>query len=225
MAWRLFTWGSRGDHYETDTAGVYIMAHVFIVDGIQVNFQGHDSHGQELLHVFGVQVPGGVPGSAADCAAVCSVFKQWWDNVYRNMCHTGCELDQVVATCLNTAPAAQHTTADGILGTRIGAFNPPEITLAVKSTTNLSGRRNRGRQYAWPAILTDLLAPDQDQFTDGYATSILGVFNNLVLAVQTAGYRLAIKSNADRAMHPIVNYVLVDHIIDTQKRRLPGHGR
>jgi hypothetical protein len=201
------------------------VAHRFIIDGVQVNFQGHSSHGNELLHVFGVQVPGGVPASAADCAAICSVFKQWWDNVYKNMCNTGVELDQVVATALNTVPAAQHTTADGTLGTRVGAIMPPEITLAVKSTTNLSGRRNRGRQFAWPAIETDLLAPDDDQFTDGYATSILGVFNNLVLAVQTAGYRLAIKSLADGAMHPIVNYTLVDHIIDNQRRRLPGRGR
>lgn len=201
------------------------MAHIFIVDGVQVNFQGHSSHGSELLHVFGVQVPGGVPATSADLAVICSTFKQWWDNVYKNMCNTGVEFDQVVATALNTVPAAQHTTGGGTLGTRVGAIMPPEITLACKLTTNLSGRRNRGRQYAWPAIETDLLAPDDDQFTDGYATSILGSFNNLVLAVQTAGYRLAIKSNADRAMHAGSSYVLVDHIVDTQKRRLPGHGR
>lgn len=201
------------------------MAHVLIPDGAQVNFQGHSSHGSELLHTFGVKTTDGTSFSAADCAAVNLVFKQWWDNVYKNMCNTGVELDQVVTTALNTVPAAQATLGDGTLGGRAGVFNPPEVTLAVKAATNLSGRRNRGRQYAWPAIETDLLAPDNDQFTDGYAASITGVFNNLVLAVQTAGYILAIHSKADRAMHPISRYVLVDHIIDTQKRRLPGHGR
>jgi hypothetical protein len=222
--WTEFRWGSRGQWTTTGVQGVFIMAHVFIPNGIRAVLRGHASEGQELLHVFHFRAPTATP-SAADCLAVNAIVNFWFANSYRNMLNTGVQGDDVVSTSIAVNPAPQAQTIVGVLGNRIGLFVTPGVTLKLKAGTGNSGRRNRGGQYVWPFISTDLLTPGNDRVTGTYRTAILGVFNTLVGQANTNGYPLCVRSGADAALKPIISYIAVDDYTDSISRRLLGHGR
>lgn len=200
------------------------MAHVFIPNGIRVALRGHGPEGQELLNTFHVISPS-APPSAADCAAVNDVMFNWWQAIYKNMVCTTCEATDSVSTGMNGVPAAQHQRIIGTLGTRIGTQVPPNVTLSVKAGTALSGKRNRGRNFAWPFVFADLQLPGEDRVSDVYRSAINSVFNALVSRMNTAGYTLGVFSQADAAIHPIASYAAVDDYIDSQRRRILGRGR
>jgi hypothetical protein len=200
------------------------MAHVFVPNGIRTVLRGHGAEGQELLNTFHAISPS-APPSAADCAAVNDVFFNWWQAVYKNMVCTTCEATDVVSTGMNGVPASQHQRIIGTLGTRVGFQVEPETTLSVKAATALSGKRNRGRNYAWPFVLQDLMSPGNDRVTDPYRSAINATFNALVSRMNTAGYTLGVFSQADAAIHPISSYAAVDDYIDVQRRRIIGRGR
>jgi len=223
MAWRLFRWGSRGEWYETDFPGVFAMAHIFIPDGVRVVIQGSGLYSQELINVIGVQVPGGGPPAVADCAAIALTVRQWWENTYKNMVPATTFVNQITATSMAVAPGPQAQQVSTTVGSRAGTQVSDTVTLCLKLGTNLTGRRNRGRFFSWPAVLTDLQTPDI--FTAGYANAMIQVLGDLGARLATAGYVWAIASPTDAAMKPIVRVVAVDRVIDTQKRRKTTAGR
>jgi hypothetical protein len=130
---------------------------------------------------------------------------------------------QIVATGMASAPAPQALATGLLAGNRGGTQLPGDATLCIKLATHLSGRRHRGRFYAWPAVQTDLVSPSAYQLS--YVNAMLGVLGNLGAALTTAGYALAIASLTDGAMYPVTAFVAVDSIMDAQRRRLPGRGR
>jgi len=200
------------------------MAHVVIPNGIRTVLRGHASFGGELLHVFHFRAPTATP-SAADCAAVNSNILPWWNTQYKNMCNTGVMLDDVTSTSIAEVPGPQAQGVSGILGTRIGQFCTPDTTMCVKFATGLSGRTNRGRIYPWPMCTGDLLLPDEYRVTASYRAAMVGVLNNLIGIMNTAGYPMVVRSGVDAALHPVSLAVAVDDYIDSQTRRLGAHGR
>lgn len=221
--WTLFQWGSRGLHYTTGIPEIYV-AHIFIANGIRAVLRGHASEGQELLHVFYARAANAHP-DYADCLAVNSAITDWWNSQYRNMANTGVEMTDVTSTGTDAAPAAQANTIIGTLGSRLGVFISPGNTLAIKATTHVSGRRNRGGKRPFPAVINDLQSPGEDRYTDAYRNAVVGVFNNLVAAMGSAGYPLCFASYADVAMKQIASFVAVDDYMDGMSRRLLGRGR
>lgn len=219
--WTLFRWGSRGLWYTTGVAGVF-MAHIFIPDGVRVVVQGIGKDAVELLNVMHVKVPSGPP-SYADCAAIANVFHDWVVNFYKNMWTADSECQQIVATSTAAAPGPQASLPVNQLGTRTGTQVTNDVTLCIKLATHTSGRRHRGRFYAWPAVLTDL--SDPNFFTAAYTNGMLGVLGNLAANIQTAGYALGVASYTDATIYPITNFVAVDRVVDAQRRRLPLRGR
>lgn len=223
MSWRLFNWGARGEWYETDVPGIFTMAHVFIPDGVRVVLQGAGLYNQELINVIGVQVPGGGPPSVGDCLNIATAVRGWWENTYHNMVPATTIMSQIVATSLATAPAPQAQLTSPVVGTRAGTQVSDEVSLCLKLATNLTGRRQRGRFYAWPAVLTDLATPDI--FTVGYVSAMRLALGDLGSRLTAAGYVWAVISPTDAAMKPIVRAVAVDAIVDSQRRRTTQHGR
>lgn len=221
--WTLFQWGSRGLHYTTGVAGIY-MSHVLIDAGIRTVLRGHASEGQLLEHVFFFRAPSAHP-SVADTTAVNSVVSDWWGSQYRNMCNTGVEATDVTSTGIDAVPAAQSQLVIGTLGTRVGIFITPGATLAIKASTHVSGRSNRGGKRPWPAVAPDLQSPGEDRYTDGYRNAIVGVFGNLIAAAGSAGYPLCFASLVDVALKQISTFVAVDDYMDGMDRRLLGRGR
>jgi len=201
--------------------GIYL-AHIFIPDGVRVVVQANGPSGQEFLHVFHVKTPASPP-AYADLVTMSDAFHSWLINDYKNMWASDIQAVQIVLTSMASAPGPQYTLGEAVPGVRAGDTNPSEITLAIKATTHNSGRSNRGRQYAWPAVAFDI--DTNDRYTDAYKTAIVGVFNSLVARVQSSGYLLGVGSLHDAAVKPIASYVAVDRTIDSQRRRTAGRGR
>jgi hypothetical protein len=221
MAWSLFQWGSRGLYWKTDVEGIYV-AHIPIPGGIRTVLQAENNiTGQEYLNVLNFKAPG-ASVSAADCAAVNTLVVTWWNNNYRHMCAILVVGRQVVSTGMDVFPAAQASQALAFPGDRAGVINTSATTLAVKFATGVASRRHRGRHYAFPAVENDVAG---DQFTSAYVTALVGVWDNLIAAAQTAGYPLVIASLADAALYLVSTAIAVDATVDSQRRRLPGRGR
>jgi hypothetical protein len=219
--WTLFRWGSRGLWYTTGVAGVF-MAHIFIPDGVRVVIQGIGKDAVELIHVLHVKVPS-APPSYADCLTIAQTVNTWVGNYYKHMWTPDTECQQVVATSTAAAPGPQATVSGGQLGDRSGTQVTNDVTLCLKLATHTSGRRHRGRFYAWPAALPDL--SDPNFFTVGYTNAMLGVMNALGSLLNTAGYTWGIASYTDAQIYPITSVVAVDRVVDAQRRRLPLRGR
>lgn len=220
--WTLFRWGSRGLWYTTGVEGVY-MAHIFLPDGIRCVIQASGSFSQDLLNVIHVQVPGGGPVGYGDVATVANLVASWWDVFYRHMCPSTVHGTQVVATSMASAPGPQVTVALNTNGDRTGVSVPEELTLCVKLASHMSGRRNRGRFYTFPAVLSDLASVDL--YTTSYAQAVLGVLGQLGSHILGVGMVWAVFSPTTPGLVGITNLVAVDLIADVQRRRKPGQGR
>ena len=199
------------------------MAHVFIPDGVRVVIQAEETTDHtELLHVIHVRVPTPPPDYAA-CLSIAQIVATWWQNQYRSICNNKVTLRQVVATGMNAVPAAQATVTSSVAGFLGGVPLTPSIALCLKLATNLTGRRQRGRVYLWPADVGVL--QDEQSFVAPYVAAAIGTWTTLGSALAAGGYIWSIASLVDVALHPITRVVAVDTIIDSQRRRLAGRGR
>lgn len=219
MAWDPFQWGSRGLWYTTPEEGIYV-AHEFIPNGIRVVLEGTDTTAQHMLHVFNVRGPNAAP-DYADCLAAATAVASWWDTQYRNMVTSLIAGRRVVATGLNAVPAAQATVLLTTVGNRGATPLPASVSCGLKWYTHSSGRRHYGRVFAWPMSQNDA---NGDLFTPAYMGAIIGVMNNLLLSLNTAGYPLVIFSRTDLALYNVSGVVAIDSVVDSRRRRLTGRG-
>lgn len=117
---------------------------------------------------------------------------------------------------LDFVPAA---TTDG---TRANPALSNNCTLAIKRETGLAGRQNRGRVY-WVGLTTNMLS-DSNTLIHGTAATLAGALNTL-MAAQLSG-NAATEVIYHRSLGtgtPVVGYVETDDVLDSQRRRLPGH--
>jgi hypothetical protein len=222
VAWRLFNWGSRGPTYDAGN-GVY-MAGIFINQCVQVNVQGIDGVGDELEHVFHVAVTNDLP-TYDDCLAVADAVGEWYGANYIGILPTVIKGVQIVATSAAELDGPQATHDLAFLGGLVLlAPLPSSVTLCIKKSTGLSGRRHRGRFYTWPAWVAVIV---ESEFLDTYAASVIGCFLALKATLTAIGAVMVVRSLATPGgnLFPITNFVVVDLHADSQRRRLPGRGR
>lgn len=218
--WTVFQWGSRGLYHSTGEEGAYV-AHIFVPACVQAMLQADGPSGQEYLHIFHFRAPNASP-DYSDCLAVAQVVNAWWGASYRNMVAPNVVGRRTVATALDAMPSAQATVYTAQPGTRSGTMAPSEISCALAFFTHLNGRRNHGGVRAWPPVVSDVVG---DFFTPLYLGAIVGVFQNLINAANTAGYPMVVLSRADVAMKTIAGVINIDNVIDSQRRRTVNRGR
>lgn len=173
------------------------------------------------MHVFHARGPNAAP-DYTDCLTVAQTVNAWWGSNYRNMVHSTTVGRRTVATGMDTVPAAQATVYTAITGARTGNPAPSEISCALQFFTHLSGRRNHGGARGFSPVTTDFSG---DHFTPGYLVAMQGVFQNLINAMNTAGYPLAIASIEDVAMKIIAGVDIIDDVVDSERRRTVNRGR
>jgi len=114
-------------------------------------------------------------------------------------------------------------------GTNISPSLPNNVALCVSLRSNFAGRSARGRLY-WLALTeTDVT---ESRVSSTKVTAITTAVQALDTAIQGAGFDWQIVSfftnNAPRVGGPVyfsVNGILiVDNVVDSQRRRLPGRG-
>lgn len=220
MAWREFQWGSRGLAWETDEEGIFMM-HRYITDGIRIHVEGFDTGAGTVMHVLHALNPGGVADYSA-CLDVALATSNWVESSYKNMFPSSRAVRRVVATAMNARDAAQAVIAVVHTGVRGGTASPNSIACAVDFTTRSSGRRRHGGPRCFAPTNGDWAA---DRFTAGYLSALQGVWNNLLAALAVGGHPLSVASMTDLTCYPVQDISIRDDILDTQKTRLPGHGR
>lgn len=117
----------------------------------------------------------------------------------------------------------------GTVGTHSGADSPNQNTLCISLRSGMSGRSARGRLY-WLGLSEDMTSGNVVDATP--AAAIVSALQGLQAGLATALYPLTIVSyinnGAPRVGGPVyfevLSILLVDRQIDSQRRRMPGHG-
>lgn len=184
-------------------------------------------YGQSVMNVFYFQ--GDTPFDSAALSALCDEVHTAWVSRFKPLQSTVVELNYIEATALDTDSGAQITLPVNELGTNSGVAMPGGSAFAIKFASGFSGRSRRGRMY-W--IQLNISSVDGDTVNDTAAgliqtavsnffddiTTALGVIHVVVSYCNEGAWRTTAVNT------PILLYVLTDHNIDSQRRRLAGRG-
>lgn len=184
--------------------------------------------GQTLENVFHFESTG--PFTVADLTALAASVVTEWNSNIKPIQSSGVTLDLVECTALDSSSGFQVTQNVGTIGGVTGvAAAPTSVTLAIKFTTGLIGRSQRGRLYFIGTNNGQLTA---DQYNSSNAAGILSAYVTFFgHVVATTGFLHVVVSycnaKAWRAIAqrtPVTGYALTDINIDSQRRRLAGRG-
>ena len=191
---------------------------------------------QKIENTLYFEKPGG--WSAGDLVTLGNSFLTWWAAFYAVGVSSAVTLNEIFIRELSTASSIVQTTPAPTphpAGDRSAASLPNNVAVTVSFRTGLSGRFARGRNYVSglsedavvlntvdSAVLADIQAGYealQDVASDNTATWVVvsrfsGVDGDGVPIPRVEGVTT-----------PITAVIIVDSIIDSQRRRLPGRGQ
>jgi len=139
-------------------------------------------------------------------------------------------LREVYLTDISDAAGPVATFATGLpaSGSGTGLGTPNNVSLALSFRTAARGRSYRGRVYPAGMLQANVV---NSQWDDVYAAAWLSAFQQLKIDTASIGSVLSVLSlrNAGNprvagVLTPITDIVLVDLVVDSQRRRLPGRG-
>lgn len=115
------------------------------------------------------------------------------------------------------------------LGGEVANGATMNTTLAIKRASAFTGRAARGRVYIPPPPTDKLISAGEINHT--YADAVTGALNALNIAIDGIDWVAVIVSRTGPGTSPvaavvytIVEYVVVDYILDSMRRRLPKRG-
>lgn len=205
------------------------MAFVPAPNIVEVQFR-YTLDGERAMNRIHVNV-GATPSSGtigpllAECA-------DWWDGNVKTLVPPEMALREVYGKSLEEAAAPEGTVSAGmpILGTFSGNLLPNNVSLAVSLRSGFTGRSSRGRWF-WcglseSQVTGSLVAGGTVSSIDAALTNLKSLIDGLGHTWVVVSYR---ENNAPRVGGPIYNVVetitIVDSIVDSQRRRLPGRGQ
>jgi hypothetical protein len=162
---------------------------------------------------------------------VLSELADWWTgNVQANISNT-LALREVYGKSLETQPGPEATFSAGLpaSGALFDDPMPNNVSLAVSLRSGSTGRSARGRWF-WQGFTTNQITGSV--VDSGIGSTIDAAMTALRSAIVDLGYRWVIVSytedNAPRPGGPVYfqvnDILLVDNVVDSQRRRLPGRG-
>lgn len=131
---------------------------------------------------------------------------------------------------LRTAVGFQASTNNNAgVGGNSSAGKPNNVTLAIARRSGLSGRAARGRIFL-PGINGDMLSAENEVSTT-FVTTIEGLLNGMRTAMDAVDWTEVIVSRTGpgttstlAVVYTVVEYVVVNRVLDSMRRRLPGRG-
>lgn len=166
-----------------------------------------------------------------DLDTITAAVAAWWIGNVKALVAPTVSLRQVYARSLEVANGPESTFSAGLPspGTAGGGGLPNSVALAVSLRTGLTGRSARGRWF-WYGF-TESQVTDSTVDT-GVAVSIVAAIDNLLSVITGLSSQPVIVSyvtnNAPRPGGPVYfvinDALLVDQVVDSQRRRLPGRG-
>jgi len=155
----------------------------------------------------------------------------WWTTYYRVEISDDVTLVEIVVTDLDVVDSFQVTVpapSPAPTGSNGDGAAPNNVAICISFRTDRRGRSYRGRNYVsgipTNLILNSVVLPD---FTD----AILSAYQTLPFATTSSGGTWVIASRRNGGVArvigvttPVTSVVLVDSVVDSQRRRLPGRG-
>lgn len=157
-------------------------------------------------------------------------LKAWYHNDLRTVVNdqTALVLIEVTDISVEDGPQVSYTTALPEAGAVNNPALPSNVTLAIKFLTGNAGRSYRGRAYQIGLYETAVVG---DSVGSTYLGDSIDAWNALLEGeFETEGLHLAIVSycnnkawRAEAAVTDVTS-ITADSTVDTQRRRLLGHG-
>lgn len=180
----------------------------------------------------------GVTPAPTDMNALANGLASWWVNDYSPLVSIGVQLREVVVTDMSSAtgPQVSFTPVTPAFGLNTSAVKPSNAAAVVSFRTASRGRSFRGRNYI-PGLTQDTLAGDTlqtafiadaieayEQLLPGGTAEFPGtwVVASRFHGVDSDGHPIP---RTTGIATPVTNVVIVDNVVDSQRRRLPGRGQ
>lgn len=194
---------------------------------LQFRYTLQGERAMNRIHVNVGAVPNAVVMSDLADAALA-----WWTSNVRTIVSDTLALREVYLKSLHAAIAPEVTITSGLpsSGTMTVPPLPSSVSLAVSLRSNQTGRSARGRWF-WCGFAEDQV--DGNIVTGGTITSIDAALTNLKNEIDGLGHTWVVVSffsgGVPRPGGPVysdvVTIAVVDPVVDSQRRRLPGRGQ
>lgn len=184
--------------------------------------------GQACINTHYAQMVGGytiadIENLASDVDAWVTT---WWLPQMPSSYHYNGTQVRGLNAAIDIAASDSTGAADGALAP---STQPNNCTLAVSRRSANTGRGARGRIYIPPPAPSAMA--DENHITDSFAAALVNVFDALDVAVSGAGFVPVIVHRvasgvplAEAVVFTIIEWVVVDKVMDSMRRRLPGRG-
>jgi hypothetical protein len=174
----------------------------------------------------------------ADLVTLGDVLYDWWTTFASDAMVSAVELREILLTDLTSETGAQVTkNGAGSTGQAEEDGCPSNVSLCVSFRTALRGRAFRGRNYIVGIPFSQV--EDTNRLISAYTAGVVSGYNQFNSSVELGSFAwVAVSrfSGVDATTHkpiprvagvatPITTALIVDSVIDSQRRRLPGRGR
>lgn len=171
------------------------------------------------------------PRSAVDVTALATALAGWMDATYApllNSVYTGVRVRARGLT--NPDGFVSEVSLAGTVGGVVGGAAPNNVSMAVSFRTGLGGRSQRGRNYVPIMSKVDL---DGNNISGTFAADVVDAYSDLLFPgpVLPGGWIWVVVSRitggeprAEGIFHEVMSVLVVDLIVDSMRRRLPGRG-
>lgn len=187
----------------------------------------YDVVGQRIENVHYFQQA--TPFSEEDLGGLIGFVETAWDATISTNMPTAAHLVAIIATALDSEDGAQVEVAEDRNGSASGTLAPLNVTLAIKFTTGKRGRSYRGRMY-WPATSNSYLsgnqylAPQAEDMRGSVQAFFETIVSDAAVDHVVVSYCQDGVWNSTGITTTVLNYVLTDIDVDSQRRRLTGRG-
>jgi len=177
---------------------------------------------RQIINTMHIDQPGG--WTLGDLTTLGAALKTWFDTYYKLLLPSAYSLNTIQLRVYNPAVplALDYSVTPPIAGTRPGAAEAGNVSLTMSERTGLAGRKYRGRMYVAGVSETDVSATDTISSTVVALAS--NAMANLIVSALPGIASLNIFHRADNTTTEVISYV-IENILDSQRRRLPGRGR
>jgi len=160
----------------------------------------------------------------ASMEALAAEVVDWWNDNYKDACSNQVNLEQVQVRLLDPSNplAVDYTTGLPITGNRSSIHEPYNVTTTISWRTGLAGRKYRGRIYV-PGLTEDETNTD-DTIASFVVTILAAAAQSLITRIGALTHNLVVFHVLTNTFTEITSYV-IENILDSQRRRLPGRGR
>jgi len=183
--------------------------------------------GQEILNTF----YGTLEGYAlADIEALAAALSTWVTSDWLPLMGTNYHFDNVTVRGLNAAVDIETINASAAgAGSAEGEVTSNNCALAIKRSSGFTGRAARGRIYV--PVTAAAIDPTNDTVFDAFAADILTALDAMDTVITTQGFLPVIVHRVsagvpliEATVYTLIEWVVVDKVIDSMRRRLPRRG-